>query len=51
LIKRLYSGAWYEYELDCGGQQLFARHTACVDGDELLLGVPEEGAYVFREDR
>jgi len=49
LTKRLYSGAWYEYELDCGGHKLFARDTACVDGDELMLGVPEDGAYVFRE--
>jgi iron(III) transport system ATP-binding protein len=49
LAKRLYSGAWYEYELDCGGHKLFARDTACVDGDELMLGVPEDGAYVFRE--
>ena len=49
LTKRLYSGAWYEYELDCGGHKLFARDTAWVDGDELMLGVPEDGAYVFRE--
>jgi iron(III) transport system ATP-binding protein len=51
LTKRLYSGAWYEYELDCGGQALFARDTACVDGGELMLGIPEDGTHVFREAR
>ncbi|WP_051581644.1 ABC transporter ATP-binding protein [Pseudonocardia acaciae] len=47
LTKRLYSGSWYEYELDCGGHTLFARHTARVDPGELMLGVPRDGAYVF----
>lgn len=47
LIKRRYAGSYYEYELDCAGQKLFAQDTACIEGDKLMLGVPEEGAYVF----
>lgn len=48
LPARLYSGSWYEYELDRGGQRLHARHRVRVDGAELLLGMPEDGAYIFR---
>ena len=51
LVRRLYSGAAYEYELDCGGQPLVAEDTAAVDGEQVWLTVPGDHVYTFAGDR
>jgi len=51
LVRRLYSGSAYEYELDCGGRPLVAEDTAAVDGEDVWLAVPGDRVYTFAGDR
>ncbi|HEY3684958.1 MAG TPA: ABC transporter ATP-binding protein [Streptosporangiaceae bacterium] len=54
LVRRLYSGSRYEYELDCGGHPMTAEDTAVVEGGTdgaVWLTVPPDGVYTFAGDR
>lgn len=52
VVKRLYSGSRYEYEVDCGGRPLTAEDVSTDDvppgdGDDVWLSVPGDRVHVF----